>query len=325
MQLKALSTINSPSGRGNDALGVLLQESPFLRFLEENSGWEEDATNYDFLPTPYDLLTIEERTAGNSYTAAAVSPNSRQTGSLYFQGASIDIDISYLADAQRGLRDIPTWFTKELRSRMKQFSVGYEKLLFQGTGVDGQIKGLKTIIAGSDIPGYTGTTCLENAQEVTAGSTKSCDISSSTNFAKFMEWLWKKINSIDRPMGLVMNRALYARMWTIARKEQVLSETRDMFGMPIAKYNGIPMIPVLDTTILNTEPDDTGTPVNETTSLYIMSPGEQRLSLVSNSGLYWMDYDHLENNEQGREKWEIRAAWKIEEPLAISRIRNIKL
>ena len=180
----------------------------------------------------------------------------------------------YKADADRKLRDIPTWFTKELRTRMKQFAVGYEKLLFQGSGNAGQIKGLQTILDGTDIPGYTDVTCLANAQEVTGGSTKSCDITTSTNFAKFMEWLWKKIASIDRPMGLVMNRALYARLWTIARKEQVLSETRDMFGMPIAKYNGIPMVPVLDTTILNTEDDDTSTPNKETTSLYIMSPGE---------------------------------------------------
>lgn len=325
MQLKAISSINSPSGRGNDALGILLQESPFLRFLEECSGWEEDATNFDFLPNPYNELTIEARTAGNSYTGVAVTPNSRQTGSLAFHGASIDIDVSYKADQDRKLRDIPTWFTKELRSRMKQFAVGYEKLLFQGTGLAGEIEGLQTILDGTDIPGYTDATCLANAQEVTGGSTKSCDITSSTNFAKFMEWLWKKIAGIDRPMGLVMNRTLYARMWTIARKEQVLSETRDMFGMPIAKYNGIPMIPVLDTTILNTEDDDTDTPNEETTSIYIMSPGEQRLSLVSNSGLYWMDWDHLENNEQGREKWEIRSAWKIEEPLSLLRVRNIKV
>jgi len=305
---------------------VVLQSSPFLAFLETASGWEEDATVFDWLPVATALATIDARGIGGSYTPLNAAPGTRLTGQLAMHGGSVDIDISHLADARRGLRDVDAWFAKELQVRLKAFAVGYEKLLFEGTGQNNQIKGLRNIISGSDLPGHTGTTRLANAQEAVGGTAKSCDLTNANNYGKFVEYLYAQIVKVDNPLGLVMNTSLYARMWTIARKEQILGETRDLFGVPVATFNGIPMIRVLDGTITNSEPDDTDTtPKNETTSLYIMSPGERRTSLVTNSGLYWMDYDHVENKESGREKWEIRAAWKIEDPMSVLRVRNIKV
>lgn len=323
--LRDLSTINSPSGRGRDGLGVVLQSSPFLAFMETTSGWEEDATVFDWLPVATALATIDARGIGGSYTAMNAAPGTRLTGQLAMHGGSVDIDISHLADARRGLRDVDAWFAKELQVRLKAFAVGYEKLLFEGTGESNQIKGLRNIINGSDLPGFTDTTRLADAQEAVGGSAKSCDLTNTNNYGKFIEYLYAQIVKVDNPAGLVMNTSLYARMWTIARKEQILGETRDLFGVPVATFNGIPMIRVLDGTITNSEPDNDTTPKNETTSLYIMSPGERRVSLVTNSGLYWIDYDHVDNKESGREKWEIRAAWKVEDPMSVLRVRNIKV
>lgn len=324
--LANLSTINSPSGRGRDALGVLLQESPFLAFLEQNGGWELDATNFEFSPISSAFSSIEARAEGGAYTGVDVAPGTKQTGKLAFHGAAVDVDISHKSDAAKGLRDIDVWFAKELKLRIKKFAVAYESMLFNGSGNSNNIKGLKTILSGSDLPGYTGVTRLVDAQAVTGGSTKSCDLTSSNNYSKFIEWLFVKMKDVKNATGLIMNTSLYARMWTIARKEQMLGENRDLFGVPVATFNNIPMIQVLDDTIVNTEPDNTATTaLTETTSLYVMAPGEQNLSLVTNSGLYWMDYDHVENKESGREKFEIRASWKIEEPKSILRIRNIKV
>jgi len=326
MRLGEISRINSPSGRGRDALGIILEESPFLRFLDQCSAWELDATVFNFRPGTSIAMNTQVRALGGSYTAQDLNLPELVADSQKFHGGEVDIDVSYLADKNRNLRDFSAWFIKDLRVRIKQFAIAYESLLFNGTGLTHIIKGLKEIINGDDLPGFDGVTNLLNAQAVTGGSTKSCDLSVTTNYAKWIEWLYLALSKVKNPAGLIMNPTLFARMSTIAKRENMLGQSIDDFGNPIPNFNGIPMIQVLDTSILNNEPDDTPTtPLPSTTSLYIMSPKEQGLSLVSNSGLEWWDYDHLENKKSGKETFEIRGAWKIEDMYTIERIRNIKI
>jgi hypothetical protein len=327
MTIEQLSMINSPSGRGRDALGIILEESPFLRWLNQNSGWEEDATDFDWLPEPIDEFSVENRAVGESYTGIDVTPGTRETDSLAIHGGSVDIDITHEADASRGLRDVPAWFTKELRNRMRSFAHGYESLLFNGDGQTNNIRGLINILDGSDLTGYTGIKQLVNAAIAGAPGDKSLDISDTDNYSAWLELLMNQLSLVDNPTGILMNKEMYARFWTMARKEQMLGESRDLFGRPVPTFNGVPFVKLYDGTITNYEPDDTTyeSAVLETTSIYIASPGEERVSLVSNSGLYWMDYNHVDNKESGREKFEIRAKWKIQKWNSILRIRNIKL
>jgi hypothetical protein len=88
---------------------------------------------------------------------------------------------------------------------------------------------------------------------------------------------------------------------------------------------GVEVISVSSNSITLTEPDDTATPLETTSSIYVLSPGENNFSLITNSGLQWHDYDSQENKESGREKWEIRANWRIENPKSVLRVRNIKV
>ena len=321
--------INSPSGRGNDALALLLQNSPFLRFIDENSGWELDAINFSWLPTDIASKTIAARAIGSgaTYSAQDLAITTLQTAAQAAYGFAVDIDVAYLQDAQQKLRDIDVWFLKELRSRMKQIAASFELSLFNGTGNSNALKGLKVILDGSTaLPGYAATYCVGNAQAVTGGSTKSCDLKTNrNNDAAFCEWLMLELANVDNPTGLVMSPAMAARLSTIGKNLNYFGEGRDTFGIPYTTFAGIPLKPTLATSILSTEPDDTATPVNETTSVYILAPAEQALSIVSNCGMTYEDYDHMETKESKREKMEIRGAWKIEEPRAARRIRNIKI
>jgi hypothetical protein len=325
-QLSGLSKINSPSGRGNLALGYLLQESPFLAYLESQSAFEEGSTSFRYNVLADIAAAAAARAIGGSWTTSDKTPPSDQTGSLRIHGGSIDIDRSHMADAENGVLNIDKWLEKLGVKQMRSFAQGYEGKLFNSDGSSNSIYGLTTILDGTtDIPGFTGVKGVANAAEYTAATDDSMDLTNSTAQGEFIEMMELLLAQVSNPTAIVVNPSLAARISTIARVKHIIGESRDLFGRPISTYAGIPIVKVLATSILNTEEDDNATPLTNTTSLYIMSPGEMRTSLVTNSGLEWNDYGTLEGKESYREKWEIRASWKIEESNSILRVRNLKV
>ncbi len=315
------------SDRGRAMLAIILTASPFLRFLEANSAFEEDATNFDWLPVS-GTSSAQARDIGGSYTATQETPGSRLAGLLAMHGDAQMIDESHLADAARGLRDVPVWFQKQLVRKGTSFGEAFEGLLFNGTGTGTplQIKGLLNILDGTtDLPGFSGKKGVIDARTY-GGSGVSFDLSGSTNDAAFLEGLELSLGEVDNPTGIVANRKLAARITTIAHRSRKIDITQDQFGQRITTYDGVPIIQVKDGTIKNDEKDNTPTtPLTNTTSYYIMSPGEQRVSLVTNSGVDYHEHDHPDNKEVNKERWEIRSAWKIEQEVAIRRVRNIKI
>lgn len=322
--LVGTSTINSPSGRGKDALGIILQNSAFLRALEKYSGWELDATSYLFAPVTA-TSTAPARALGSAFSDGTRTFPSNQSGTLAVHGDSVTTDISYLQDAARGLRDKDTTLNKDIQRRLIAFSKAYEALLFTGSGADSNIKGLRTILDGTTtIPGFTSTYRYKSATDV-AGSADSLDLSTSANQKKFLELLKTQKLDVENATMVAMNSSLWARVETAAFDLRLARETTDQFGQDVVKFAGMELVIVGDTAITLTEDDTASTPVAETTSCYIMAPAEMNLSLVTNSGLYWMDWDHQDNTQKGRETWEIRSQWKIENAKAIKRIAHIKV
>ena len=312
--------------RGSAALARLLEVSPVIRFLDGASAFEVDATDFDWRPDDA-TTTVQTRAAGGSYTSADETPSSKQNGSLAFHGDSLDIDISHIADDQRNLRDLGGWIDRRLGKKYTSWGKGMEAKLFNGTGAGSprEMKGLKTIFDGvTNLPGYT-ITGVKDATSVLSGSPDSFDLTVEANYDPFLELLQFTIAEVENPQGILCDKELFARVSTIAQKNHIKGESRDQFGRPVVTFDTIPLIKVLDGTITNTEPDNAGTPVNNTTSLYVLSPGEERLSVVTNSGLYFNEKLHLESKESGRIEWEMRCEWKPEEKNAGRRLRNIKV
>ena len=112
---------------------------------------------------------------------------SNQTNTLAIHGDSVVTDRTYLADAEKGLRDLNSTLVKDITRRVMGFADSYEALLFNGSGADGNIKGLKTILDGSTtIPGFTATYRVKNAK----GSTgDSLDVSAQAGQKKLIELL----------------------------------------------------------------------------------------------------------------------------------------
>lgn len=320
--LTSLSQLND-SERGRAALGILLSEAPMVQYVDRVSAFEEDATDFDYRPVDGDE-TVQVRALGAGYTPTATTPESKITGTLANHGSALTIDISHLSDAQRNLRDINAWLDKKLPREVKSWAKGYNNLLFNGLGTGGNIKGLAKIFDGTtDLPGFTGHKGTIDATDF-AGSADSLDLTDSANWPGFIRLMHAAFAQVDDPTGIHMNREMYGIMQNIATEYHIKGESRDQFGKPVDTFNGIPMIRQLDGAIPNDEPDNAGTPATECTSLYITGLAELKGAIVTNSGLYWKDFDVLEAINSGEFLWEIRSKWKFEEKNALIRVMKLK-
>lgn len=325
--IASLSTLKTESGRGRNALGILLESSPLLRLLEKTSGWQEDSTSFTY-EAGEESSTAPARALNSNYTPATRSRASLLSGSLKNHGDAVSTDVSLLADAQRGLRNADKWLENAIATKMASFGRKYEYLLMKSTGASNSISGLEKILDGTtDVPGFTGYTGVANAKDATAAADVSLDISDAAGQKALLEFLRLQLAEVENPLAIVMSPALWARLNTAAVDLKMITPGGvDQFGQPIMSFDGVEIVKTLPDTLPATEADDTpDTPLTNTTSIYIMSPAEEQFALRSNSGLYYIDHDHVENSQFGQEWWEIRAAWTITNKRSVRRIRNIKL
>ena len=329
--MATMASLSSLYGaRGADCLAALLQGSPLLKALENYSGWEQDSTTFDYIPSP-GTATVNKRSLNGELSAspsviAMPSPISATLAAMY---DAFKIDVSYKRDEEKGLSEIKNYLPKHLNRKWKDFAKGLEVLLMQGTGAGtpAEIKGLKTILNGTDdIPGYTGMKRVINAATYGAAAVKSLDLTGTTNddrLANLIEDAKSMVNT-DGAVWVATSK-VQSKVSRIADAKRASDFTTNAYGQTIQTLWGIPIVTLNTGSILYTEPDDTATPVNETTSLYLANFGELKTSLVSNSGLEYYEWDVKENEQSGLERWEVRAQWKIEDPESILRIRNLKI
>lgn len=313
------------SPRGREALGVLLQESPHLRFMEQNSAFELDAT--DFQVKPEDSTTNGQgRALGGSYNAANMVPGSPEAAALAFFGDAFDVDISHVADGNRGLRNVDVYLAKRWLAKFRAWARRYELKSFQGdpgvTATD--MTGYRTLLDGTVLTGFTSFTGFHSAADDAGGANKSLDLSTDANDDLFIEAFDSWLAKVRDPRGVEVSPKLHARMTTIARRAHILGESRDLFGRPVSTFNGVPFVRLNPETITADEPNSDAS-ATDTTSLYIQSPGEMKSSLVTNSGLYFRDRGELEGEQAERVVWEFRGQNKVEEKDAILRVAHIKL
>lgn len=312
---------------GRLLLARMFRKSKFLRWFDQQSGWELGATKYWWDVVPPAEASMKTRALNSNFTSPTTfNPPDPLASSLAIHGGFFNVDISIMADVRNGLENRDRWHDRKLQQEFDNWVKAYEALLFNGTGASSEIKGLKTILDGTDLDGYAGITRVQNMADYDPSLGDSFDLSVAANYPAFIEAFINIIEKVPDATGIVCNRQFKARMTSIARGAFRTGQVNaSLQNNAVEALENIPLIPVLDGTIGNAEPDDAGTPVNETTSFYIMRPGEDALSLVSNSGIYFRHYDDTDNDEKSQTKWEIRADWKIREYENILRVRNIKL
>ncbi|HVZ38179.1 MAG TPA: hypothetical protein VHI13_02805, partial [Candidatus Kapabacteria bacterium] len=204
--LAQLSQIDSTRGQG--ALAIMLSDDPFIRHLEQVSGWEEDATDFDY-PTVDGDSDVQTRARGGQYESDGEVPVPRISGSLAFHGDSFTVDRSDLADASRGLRDLPKWIEGKITKKVKKWSRKFSVKLWQGSGADGNIKGLVNVVDGAtDLPGYTGYKGVIDARDYTAGA-DYLDLTNKDNWGAFYRLVIQAVSEVENPTGMSMNKELF--------------------------------------------------------------------------------------------------------------------
>ena len=318
---------NSPSGRGTIGLALLLQHSPFLRFMDACNAFEEDSTTFDFWPVN-DTATLQTRAIGGGYTATDMTLPNKISNSLKFYGDGQDWDVTYDRDKKLGLTEPMNLFEKKLKKKMQDWAKKMQVALFNDDGTGNKLKGYSKLLNGTDvIAGSTETRVFNAASYAKSSTAKYFDLSGDLTDAKasnFIEMFMQLLAEIDNPQGMILNRSTAARINAIGYKKDVIGVQQYQSGM-IQTFMNMPMIIVDDNTIGQAEPDDTATPVACTTSIYLMSPAEQSNSIVTNSGLAWLDIPDLEDKSSQRERWEFALNIKFENEKSVLRLRNIKL
>lgn len=326
MNLTSVSRIDSNSEYAPGALATLLENSPILRNFDFNNAFERDATNFDFTPVD-NSSNFGARAIGGGYTAQAVEPTVTPVSvALKIYGDQVIIDNSYKADEEFGLRKVDEILRKKIARRLRDFAIKLDNALMNGTGSSNTVKGFSKILNGTDdLPGYTGVKGVKNAADYDSGV--SFDLSSTSKYAKFLEAMNDILAQVPNATAIWCNRDFISRIQTVAYKERGVIDTLEQYGRRILAFRGIPLIEMNTGVITSTEPDDTPTtPLTNTTSIYVVRPREMDLSLVTNSGLEFIDYDPTAAGKQSQGFfWEFRVAPKIEVQDSILRVRNIKL
>lgn len=318
--LASLSTLGDGE-RGRAALARLLETSPVIADMDAQSAWEEDATDYEYSIDDTET-TVQTRSVGGAYVPVADAPSDRDTGTQSFHGDALKIDRAHVEDDRRNLRALNGWIDRRLTKKFRSWAKGYEVLLFNGSGAGGNMKGLSKIFDGStNLPNFNITGVID-ASSILPGTPDSFDMTDPANYDAFIELMMNAIAQVENPRSIKCNKETYALINTIAREKSIRGESRDLFGRPIPTFDTVPIVKVLDNTILHTEPDNAAATV--TTSIWIDSLGEQRASVVTNSGLFFKEVLDSTEEQGNYIEWEIRGQWKIEEKNAIRRIRNLK-
>lgn len=331
--LKSLSKyINGQSGA--DLMRAIFDNSMFLTWLESVGGWELDATDFDWLNIggTADLRNIAESGTWGEFTA--IASTAKQTGSqaIYYDGFTVSSMRNI--DQDRGLRQQDQWIYKTRLAKHRAFAKALEKAIFVDDGTSNKMKGITKRLNGTDrLEGYADTNLWTDAEakrvfdastKAKSATAKTMDLTDDTNFDGFVEMMYTAKAMMDNLKGIIIPDAARPRITTILRKTGLLTPNQN-YEREILNFDGVPLISVPNTVIPQNEPDNTATPLTNTTSIYFLSPEEQRFSIVSNSGLWYNEYNHRENKYLDKEMYGINMQTKIEDNRAVLRVRNIKV
>lgn len=324
-RLTELSDIESQ--RGRDALATLLEVSPYVAYLEQYSAFEEEGTEYDHTPAVGTQEVGTRTLYGPNYNATDIAYPVRQPGALAFHGYEQHIDRSIIADQRRGLRTVDRYLARHLPKKDRDFARGYEKKATVGDPGSnaGDMTGLFTLVDGvTNLPGI-GKTLSVNAADWIPGGADHFDLTVEANQELFIERLTMLIPYVPMANGLIMNHTMQGLMTTMLKRFNSLDETRDLFGETVEAFKRRQIVGLRESSLPNDYPDNAAATV--TTKLAITAAMPGYLTVATNSGLEYQDWDEadeLDDNNERRVRCEIRSNTKIDDDEAVIVIHNIK-
>ncbi|MEQ9393297.1 MAG: hypothetical protein RLO03_13925 [Balneola sp.] len=270
--------------------------------------------------------SLPGRELGTNPAAEQLDPANLIAGMLSSHSFFLKYDLSYKADSDLGIGiELDAWYEDELDERAFTTAQAIDALIIAGPGSANKMLGIMGILDGStNIPGL-GITGVIDALSGSGLAGDSFDLSDKANYPLFME----QFNSWEAELfssdAVICNKAMEGRLTNIAQDRKMYSTRLDDFGNQVKQIAGKDIIPVENSVITKTEPDNNGTPANETTSILLLTNAEGFWNINSNSGLAFYDHGELSGELQDGILFDFRAKNEIKRKRAIRRIRNIKL
>jgi len=317
LQLTAIAKAPT-TDRARNFIQNVYQESELLRAL---NNFDLGATDGMYRPAAGGQ-TVAARAINAAFTSQDMTRPALVSAALSIHGFDLKHDTSFERDYNLGVGvAIDTWLDSELQTRAIETADAIDAYIVAGSGSSNVMKGLKTLLDGStDLPGL-GITGVINAKF----TGDSFDLTTSANYDKFMESFEKWKAEIKGADGVIVNRSLAARLTTIAKIKHSYSQMINEFGKQVEFIDGVRIIRVDDTVITNTEPNDNGTPVNDTTSMYIFRNAVGHWTVKSNSGLATWEKGEIEDEPASLFRFEMTGFNEVRHKYAIRRVRNIKV
>jgi hypothetical protein len=321
--MASLTSINSPSGRGTEAQAALLQNSQVIRAIEANSAWKY-ATFESLSVYPNVTSAAPGRALNSNFTRSNDIPPSPLALVQGINGDAVQADVALRADHANDAAAAAA-HGERVSERFISFAESLDTVLMTNPSAPG-IKGLRPVLS-SSLPGFGSTTALISATAATTGTPVSLDITEPAKFKQFAAFLQKQRRIVRDANTIFMNASLLAYLVVEGKALGLVGSAIDpITGQMVDTIVGLPVYALSDSAAPLDEPDKTPTtPLTNTTSLYILSLGENRVSMKTNCSLYYNETNHTAQTEKYEDVWEVRGAWDVRHPDYALRINHIKI
>lgn len=320
---------------GVKLIGNILTKSAFIRKWDECSAFESDGTDFNFETIRGTANLRQLNSDGTFPTMDVLKREVKVTASQTEYVDGFRVDRTRLYDAEKGFNTYDVWLEGMRKSKGLAVGENLENLIFNEDGTNGKMTGLKKRLDGTTrLPGYESTTLYKadeairviDAQKYSkTTSATSLDFADPANADNIAEMFYTIYALVKDAKMLVVANSLFPKVTTLLRKLEMLDKGTTL-QFPTDKFQNIDIVRVPDYIIGVEEPDNKATtPNTDTTSMYLLSPEEQRLSIVTNSGLWYDEFNPREKEPKQLEQWGINMQLKIQDNESVLRIRNIKI
>jgi hypothetical protein len=263
------------------------------------------------------------RAINGSYERQSDAPTTKLALVQGINGDAVHADIAFLADYANDAAAAAAHAAR-VGERFGGFAENLDVKLMLNPGSPG-IKGLRPVLS-ANLLGFS-QSALVSATDATSSSVMSLDITNPADFKKFAAFVQKQKRLVTDANTIFMNASLLAYMVVEGKALGLVGAAIDpITGQMVDTIAGLPVYSLSDEAIPLDESDLTPTtPLNVTTSMYILSLGETRVCMKSNCSLYYHETGHIGAAEKYEDVWEVRGAWDVRHPKYARRIAHIKL
>lgn len=315
-----ISQVSNLSGRAQNLLAKMLEIAPIFQFAE----FKLDPSTFLHLKDSDTFSNSAARAENAAAQKDAQTPASATLSlSLYSRETAIDDvrkldkNVGYAPAALRLMAD------RRLSSLAVKLAQEVQDHILAGTYSSNQMLGFATFVVDGSSGSQTARLGFTQAELASMNKQISLQLSTPANQDTFVENLEKYMAEVPSANAIICNTNLGARLTTIAKRLGAAGETVNSFGVPVATFNGVPIIKVPTTAIPQTESDGSN---SDCTSLYVVRFAEELGTAFStNSGFYFQDFQDYETYPQGVARLQMFLQLAVERTDAFRRLSRIRL